>query len=155
MYSSFNRKINWYNWASMKNVKDGLDVQNIFDLVLKEIYGIHKTKKLTKGQIKKYKMTEKNIFEKYANLSENKLNTKNKEVCAKNDVMTLLPSKSVEKKNKRDERKIDRSRKILMIPELEISECPEYQVKSKLGNIFVNDIFMSITEKNTIWWKWV
>ena len=38
----------------MKNVKDGLDVQNIFYLVLKEIYGIHKTKKLTKGQIKKY-----------------------------------------------------------------------------------------------------
>ena len=135
----------------MKNVKDGLDVQNIFYLVLKEIYGIHKTKKLTKGQIKKYKMTEREIFEKYANLSENKLNTKNKVVYA----MTLLLSKAAEKKNKRDERKKDRSRKKLMIPELEISECPEYEVKSKLGNIFVNDIFMSITEKNTIWWKWV
>ena len=130
----------------MKNVKDGLDVQNIFYLVLKEIYGIHKTKKLTKGQIKKYKMTEREIFEKYANLSENKLNTKNKVVYA----MTLLLSKAAEKKNKRDERKKDRSRKKLMIPELEISECPEYEVKSKLGNIFVNDIFMSITEKNTI-----
>ena len=130
----------------MKNVKDGLDVQNIFYLVLKEIYGIHKTKKLTKGQIKKYKMTEREIFEKYANLSENKLNTKNKVVYA----MTLLLSKAAEKKNKRDERKKDRSRKKLMIPELEISECPEYEVKSKLGNIFVNDIFMRITEKNTI-----
>ena len=130
----------------MKNVKDGLDVQNIFYLVLKEIYGIHKTKKLTKGQIKKYKMTEREIFEKYANLSENKLNTKNKAVYA----MTLLLSKAAEKKNKRAERKKDRSRKKLMIPELEISECPEYEVKSKLGNIFVNDIFMSITEKNTI-----
>ena len=121
----------------MKNVKDGLDVQNIFYLVLKEIYGIHKTKKLTKGQIKKYKMTEREIFEKY---------TKNKVVYA----MTLLLSKAAEKKNKRDERKKDRSTKKLMIPELEISECPEYEVKSKLGNIFVNDIFMSITEKNTI-----
>ena len=130
----------------MKNVKDGLDVQNIFYLVLKEIYGIHKTKKLTKGQIKKYKMAEREIFEKYANLSENKLNTKNKVVYA----MTLLLSKAAEKKNKRDERKKDRSRKKLMIPELEISECPEYEVKSKLGNIFVNDIFLSITEKNTI-----
>ena len=130
----------------MKNVKDGLDVQNIFYLLLKEIYGIHKTKKLTKGQIKKYKMTEREIFEKYANLSENKLNTKNKVVYA----MTLLLSKAAEKKNKRDERKKDRSRKKLMIPELEISECPEYEVKSKLGNIFVNDIFMRITEKNTI-----
>ena len=34
-------------------------------------------------------MTEREIFEKYANLSENELNAKNKkEVYAKNDVMT-------------------------------------------------------------------
>ena len=26
-----------------------------------------------------------------------------------------------------------------MIPEFTISECPEYQVKSKIGNIFVNE----------------
>ena len=43
-------------WVSMKNVQDGLGVQNISDLVLKEIYGICKTKNLTKEQIKKYKM---------------------------------------------------------------------------------------------------
>ena len=133
-------------WASLENVQDGLGVKNMSDLVLKEIYGIYETKILVKDQIKKYKMTEREIFEKYANLSENKLNTKNKVVYA----MTLLLSKAAEKKNKRDERKKDRSRKKLMIPELEISECPEYEVKSKLGNIFVNDIFMSITEKNTI-----
>ena len=39
----------------------------------------------------------------------------------------------------RSERKIDRFRKKLMIPESEISECPEHEVKSKIGNIFVNE----------------
>ena len=32
----------------MKNVQDGLSVQNISDLVLKEIFSIYKTKNLTK-----------------------------------------------------------------------------------------------------------
>ena len=73
---------------NLKNVQDGLGIQNISDLVLKEIYGIYKTKSPTKDQIEKYKMTEREIFEKYANLSENELNAKNKkEVYAKNDVM--------------------------------------------------------------------
>ena len=40
---------------------------------------------------------------------------------------------------KRGERKIDGFRKKLMIPESEISECPEYKVKLKIGNIFVNE----------------
>ena len=31
------------------------------------------------------------------------------------------------------------SEKRLMIPESEISEWPEYEVKSKIGNIFVNE----------------
>ena len=50
--------------------KYGLGVKNMSDLVLKEIYGIYKTKNLTNKQIRKYKMTEKEIFEKYTNLSE-------------------------------------------------------------------------------------
>ena len=29
--------------------------------------------------------------------------------------------------------------KKLMIPESEISECPEFEIKSKIGNIFVNE----------------
>ena len=78
-------------WVSMKNVQHGLGVQNISDLVLQEIYSIYKTKNPTKDQIKKHKMTEKEIFEKYANLSENELNAKNNnEVYAKNDVMTTV-----------------------------------------------------------------
>ena len=36
-----------------------------------------KQKTLRKEHIKKYKMTEREIFLKYANLSENELNTKN------------------------------------------------------------------------------
>ena len=47
-----------------KNVQDGLGVQNITDLVLKEIYCIYKTINHTKDQIKKYKITEREIFEK-------------------------------------------------------------------------------------------
>ena len=75
-------------WTSMKNVQDGLGVQNNFDLVLKDIYSIYK-KNLTKDQTKNYIMTEKDIFEKYANLSKTKLNAKNnKEVYSKNDVVT-------------------------------------------------------------------
>ena len=61
---------------------------------------------------------------------------------------------------KRGERKIDGFRKKLMVPEYEISECPEF--KSNIGNIFVNEkilkeysvkiykidpILMSITKK--------
>ena len=65
---------------------------------------------------------------------------------------------------KRGERKIDGFRKKMMIPEYEIPECPEHEIKSKIGHIFVNEkilenillrfmklilIFISITEKNT------
>ena len=61
------------------------------DLILKEIYGIYKTKNLMKEQIKKYKMTEREIFEKYDNLTEDKLDTKsNENVYVKNDVMIWL-----------------------------------------------------------------
>ena len=42
-------------------------------------------------------------------------------------------------KKKRDERKIDGFTKKLMIPDSEISECPEHEVLSKIGNIFVNE----------------
>ena len=45
-------------WTKMKGVRDGLGVQNISDLVFKEIYGIYKTKNFTKEQIRKYKMTK-------------------------------------------------------------------------------------------------
>ena len=61
------------------------------DPLLKQIYGIYRTKNVTKEQIKKSKMTEREIFEKYDNLSEDELNTKsNKNVYVRNDVMTTV-----------------------------------------------------------------
>ena len=61
------------------------------DLVLKEIYGRKGKKNLKNNEIKKCKMTEREIFEKYDNLSENELNTKtNKEVDVRNDVITSV-----------------------------------------------------------------
>ena len=62
-------------WSSMKDVGNGLGVKNISDLVLKEICGIYE-KKLTKEEIKNYKMTEREIYEKFDNLSKYELNTK-------------------------------------------------------------------------------
>ena len=50
-------------------------------------------------------MTEREIFEKYDDLSENELNTnKNKELYAKNDVMTTAEVKKKKKKKKRWEK---------------------------------------------------
>ena len=78
-------------WSSMKDVHKGLGVKNMSDLILKEIYGIYETKNLTNKQIQKYKMTEREIFEKYDNLSKDELNTKtNKNVYVKNDVMSTV-----------------------------------------------------------------
>ena len=78
----------------------------------------------------------KRNFEKFDNLSEDELNTKsNKKVYVKNDVMTTV-IKRCRGERKRGERKTDGFREKLMIPESEISECPEFEVKSK---IFVNE----------------
>ena len=46
-------------WVSMKDVHTGLGLENMSDPVLKQIYGIHKTKNFIKEQIRKYKMTER------------------------------------------------------------------------------------------------
>ena len=70
----------------MKDVGKGIGVKNISDLVLKEIYGICETKNPTKKQINNYKMTEREIYEKFDDL-----NTKsNKNVYVKNNVMTNI-----------------------------------------------------------------
>ena len=52
--------------------------------------------------------------------------------------MTTVTKRCIGKK-KRGERKIDGFRKKIMIPKSEISECAEHEVKSKIGNIFVNE----------------
>ena len=78
-------------WASMKDVESSIVIKNISDLVLKEIYGIYGKKKLTKEEIKNHKMTEREIYEKFDNLSEDELNTKsNKNTFVRNNVMTNI-----------------------------------------------------------------
>ena len=75
----------------MKHVGDGLNVKNISVLVLKVIHGVYGKKQLTKEEIKNYKMTEREIYEKFANLSNDKLNLKSsKFVYVKNNVMANI-----------------------------------------------------------------
>ena len=75
----------------MKHAGSGMGVKNISDLILKEIHGVLKTKNPTKEQINEYKMTEREIYEKFDNLSEEELNTKsNKNIYVRNDVMTTI-----------------------------------------------------------------
>ena len=100
----------------MKNVQDGLGVKNMTDLILKEIYFIYETKNLTKDQIQKYKMNEREIFEKYDNLSKDELNTKSiKNVYVKNDLKSTVikrcrGEKKRRKKNRWIQKKVDDSR---------------------------------------------
>ena len=50
-----------------------------------------KKKKLTKEETKCYKMTERELYEKFYKLSEDELNTKiNKNVFVKNTIMTNI-----------------------------------------------------------------
>ena len=53
----------------MKNVHDDLAVKNMSDLVLKEIHGKYGRKNFEEKETKKYIMIEREIFEKYDNLS--------------------------------------------------------------------------------------
>ena len=95
--------------------------------------------KLTKEETKRYKMTERDIFKKYDNLSEDELNTKsNKNLFVKNIVMRNT-IKHCRSEKKRGIRAIEGFRKQLMIPDHEISKFREHEVKSKIGNIFVNE----------------
>ena len=75
----------------MKDVGKSMGVKNIPNLVLKEMYGICETKNLTKKQLNNYKMTEREIYEKFSNLSEDELNTKsNKNIHVRNEIMTTI-----------------------------------------------------------------
>ena len=84
-------------------------------------------------------MAEREIYEKFDNLSKEELNTKsNKNVFVKNKIMTnIIKHCRVEKK--RGIRAIEGFRKKLMILDSEISKCPEHGVKSKIGTIFANE----------------
>ena len=87
----------------MTDVGSSMGVKNIYDLVLKEIYGIYEKKELTKEEIKNYKITEREIYKKYVNLSEDELNEKsNKNVYIKNTVMKNIIKHCRGEKKKRN-----------------------------------------------------
>ena len=48
-------------WVKMIDVKNGLGIKNISDLVRKNIQGIYETKNPTKEQVRKYKRSQKEI----------------------------------------------------------------------------------------------
>ena len=118
------------------NVGSDIDVKNLSDLVLEEIYGISETKNPTKKQVNEYKMTKRQIYKKFTNLSDKELNTKNyKKTYVRNDVVTTIIKRCRGEKT-RGIRAIDGFRKKLMILDSEIPKCREFEVKSKIGKIF-------------------
>ena len=95
-------------------------------------------KKITKEEIKCYKMTEREIFKKFIKISKDRLNTKsNKKVFVKKIMTNIINHCKGEKK--RSIRAIYGFRRKLFIPDHEIYESIEHKVKSKIGTIFVNE----------------
>ena len=115
----------------MKDVGSGIGVKNISDLVLKEIYGICETKNPTKKQVNEYKMTKREIYKKFTNLSKKELNTKNdKNSYVRNDVMTTIIKRCRGEKT-RGIRAIDGFRNKLMIPNSEILNVRKLKLNQK------------------------
>ena len=88
-------------WVSMKDVRSGMGLKNISDLVLKEVYGICETKNPAKKQVNEYKMTKRKIYNTFTYLSKKELNTKNnKNHYVRNDVLTTTIKRCRGEKNK-------------------------------------------------------
>ena len=86
--------------ASMKDVRSGMGVKNISDLVLKELRCVFKTKNPAKEQIIRHKITERELYKKFDNLSEEKLNTKSNTIVS--EMMSwLVLLNAVEAKRKK------------------------------------------------------
>ena len=78
---------------------------------------------------------------------EDELNTKsNKNVYVKNNAMTTI-IKRCRGEKKRGIRAIDGFRKKLIMPDSKIPECPDFEVKSKIGKLFMNEKFL---EENSV-----
>ena len=103
------------------------------------MHGVLKTRNPTKEQINKYRMTERENYEKFDNLSEEELIKKsNKNIYIKSVIMTTI-IKHCRGEKKSGIRAPDGFRKKLMIPDSEIPKCPEFEVKSKIGKLFMNE----------------
>ena len=101
-----------------------------------------KQKILQKKQVNEYKMTKRQIYKKFTNLSKKELNTKNnKKTYVRNDVMTTIIKRCRGEKT-RGIRAIDGFRNKLMIPDSEIPKCSEFEVKLKIRKILKNHKFI-------------
>ena len=89
-----------------------------------------------------YKMAKRQIYKNFTNLSQEELNTtNNKKTYVRNDVMTTV-IKPCRREKTRGIRAIDGFRKKLMIPDFGILMFPEFEVKSKIRNIFKKHNFL-------------
>ena len=62
--------------SKIKDVKIGMGVKIMSDLLFKEIYCICETKNRTEEQVKEYKMTEREYYRRFDNLSKKELHKK-------------------------------------------------------------------------------
>ena len=134
-------------WVSMKDVGSGIGVKNISDVLLKGICGICETKNPSKEQVNEYKMTNRQIYKKSTNLSQEELNTKNnKKTYVRNDVMTTVIKRCRGEKT-RGIRAIDGFRKKIGKIFKKHNPLEEYSVK-----IYeIDPYFYKYYEKNTSW----
>ena len=95
-------------WSRMKDAGNGMVVKTYLNQFVKKYITYRKQKKPTKEQFKKYKITEREIYEKFSNLSKEELNTKSKEnIYVRNDLLTTI-IKRCRGEKKRSIRTIDR-----------------------------------------------
>ena len=85
-------------------------------------------------------MTEREIYEKFDNLSEEELNTNSfKNIYVRNDVMIPIIKRCRGEKKKGIRTTDGFRKKKLMISDSGIPKCPEFEVKSKIGKLFMNE----------------
>ena len=86
-------------WVNMKDVGSGMRVKNISDL---DLIWYLRQKILQKKQVNEYKMTKRQIYKKFTNLSGKELHAKNnKKTYVRNDVMTTIIKQCRGEKTKR------------------------------------------------------
>ena len=115
-------------WVKMCDVQTGLGVQNISDLVRKEIWGIFKTKNPTKYQIRKYKRNEKEL---------DKNCSKSRHVFVRSDLMTRIIKIS------RGGKKIDDFRSKLAFKLHDITMNKEESVTEKTVRAFSDESILT------------
>ena len=109
-----------------------------------------KEKLLQIKKFKKYKMTEREVFKKYDNLSENGQNSKNnKEVYVRNDVITsAIVHYKGEKRGQETKEKQYEFRKKIGFTEFDIMILNEHSIKWKIEKMFANEkVFEKIMSK--------